>query len=159
MQPSHKLLEPNKIDFEELGFSSLDRVVISIGSNLGDPEANLKRSLDFLQSDVLKDIKYSVVLATEAIVPLGAIDSWRKPFLNMVVSGQTNLSAEELLIKLKGIETKMGRPAQYEKWAPRIIDLDILLFYDQRIDTSTLTVPHSELRNRGFLLYLLGLLK
>jgi 2-amino-4-hydroxy-6-hydroxymethyldihydropteridine diphosphokinase/dihydropteroate synthase len=76
----------------------------------------------------------------------------------MIIKGETDLSPQDLLISLKNIEFEMGRPKIYERWSPRIIDLDILLWDQQEINTPSLTIPHPELGNRPFLTHLLALM-
>ncbi|VDN00420.1 unnamed protein product, partial [Onchocerca ochengi] len=91
---------------------------------------------------------------TKAILPNGAPDEWNKPFLNMVVYGSCLVSPEELLKGFKQIEYDIGRTQVHEKWAPRVIDLDILLWDNLILNTPYLTIPHPELMNRPFLLHL-----
>ncbi len=76
----------------------------------------------------------------------------------MIVYGSCSSSPEELLKGLKQIECDIGRPQVYEKWAPRVIDLDILLWDDLTLDTPYLRIPHPELINRPFLLHLMAML-
>ncbi|CAD7002219.1 unnamed protein product [Ceratitis capitata] len=95
---------------------------------------------------------------TKAILPNGAPDEWNKPFLNMVVYGSCLVSPEELLKGLKQIEYDIGRTQVHEKWAPRVIDLDILLWDNLILNTPYLTIPHPELMNRPFLLHLMAML-
>lgn len=76
----------------------------------------------------------------------------------MVVYGSCSSSPEELLKGLKQIECDIGRLQVYEKWAPRVIDLDILLWDDLTLDTPYLKIPHPELINRPFLLHLMTML-
>ena len=98
-------------------------VYISLGSNLGNRINNLRTAAAFLMQSCLRNSTCSIVLETEAILPENAPIEWNKPFLNMIVSGETGLSPTELLAALKSIETEMGRPEIYELWSPRIIDL------------------------------------
>ena len=79
------------------------------------------------------------------------------PFLNMIVWGECDLSPEELLVKLKQIEHEIGRPLVYERWAPRVIDLDILFIDGVNLNNSKLQIPHPEIGNRPFLQHLLAL--
>ncbi|HMP31140.1 MAG TPA: 2-amino-4-hydroxy-6-hydroxymethyldihydropteridine diphosphokinase, partial [Saprospiraceae bacterium] len=72
-------------------------------------------------------------------------------FLNMVVEVSTDLSAFDLLTKIKRIEQSMGR-VKTEKWGPRRIDIDILTYGDQMIDHDNLKIPHAQLNNRNFVL-------
>jgi 2-amino-4-hydroxy-6-hydroxymethyldihydropteridine diphosphokinase/dihydropteroate synthase len=133
-------------------------VYISLGSNLGNRLNHLRGAFDLLQKRFLKHATYSMVLETSAVLPEGAPASWDKPFLNMVVKGETDLQPEALLRGLKEIEHALGRPKEYERWAPRLIDLDILLWEGVTRQTPELTIPHPELTNRPFLLHLLALM-
>lgn len=87
-----------------------------------------------------------------------AKSDWDKPYLNMIIRGYTDLTPDRLLDCLKEIERDMGRPTEYEKWSPRIIDLDILYFNNEIIDQPNLKVPHPEIPNRDFLTHLLTLM-
>ena len=134
-------------------------VYISLGSNLGNRINNLRTAAGFLMQRCLRNSTCSIVLETEAILPENAPIEWNKPFLNMIVSGETELSPGELLAALKSIETEMGRPEIYELWSPRIIDLDILLWDKLEINSPDLKIPHPELVNRPFLQHLLALMR
>ncbi|NUX01149.1 dihydropteroate synthase [Wolbachia endosymbiont of Madathamugadia hiepei] len=133
-------------------------VYISIGSNIGNRLSNLQKAAQLLKERYFKDLKSSIVLETKAILPNGAPTEWDKPFFNMVVYGNCSVSPKELLKGLKQIECDIGRPQIHEKWAPRIIDLDILLWDDLTLDTPYLKIPHPELLNRPFLLHLMAML-
>lgn len=133
-------------------------IYISLGSNLGNRIDNLWTAVHLMRQRCLQNIQCSIIIETEALLLPKAPSDWNKPFLNMVVSGQTDLTPEELLQALKKIEREMGRPQEYEKWAPRMIDLDILLYGDEEIKTKNLNIPHLEINNRGFLKHLLALM-
>ena len=126
-------------------------IYISLGSNLGNRINNLWLAVNLLTKCCLRDVSCSIVLETEAILPEGVSVTWNKPFLNMIISGKTNLSPKELLQALKVIEGYVGRTHIYEKWAPRIIDLDILLYGGLQINEPNLTIPHPELNNRNYI--------
>lgn len=134
-------------------------IIISLGSNLGNRFDNLRQAVNLIDQRCLRNIQYSIILETTAILPNYARTDWNKPFLNMIVGGETHLSPKELLNELKNIEREMGRPVEYEKWSPRIIDLDIVLYNDLVVDTIDLTIPHSEIKNRSFLKHLLSLMQ
>ena len=70
--------------------------------------------------------------------------------LNAICYGESNVGPQELLHKLKSIESELGRPLDYEKWSPRIIDLDIILFNNININEVDLTIPHPELKTGHF---------
>lgn len=132
-------------------------IYISIGSNVGNRLSHLQKAAELLKKRYLKDLKSSIILETKAILPNGAPPDWDKPFLNMVVYGSCSSSPEELLKGLKQIECDIGRSQTHEKWAPRVIDLDILLWDDLTLDTPDLKIPHPELMNRPFLLHLMAM--
>ncbi|AZU37338.1 folate biosynthesis protein [Wolbachia endosymbiont of Bemisia tabaci] len=132
-------------------------IYISIGSNIGNRLSHLQKATELLKKRYLKDLKSSIILETKAILPNGAPPDWNKPFLNMIVYGSCSSSPEELLKGLKQIECDIGRPQTHEKWAPRVIDLDILLWDDLTLDIPDLKIPHPELVNRPFLLHLMAM--
>ena len=119
-------------------------VYLSLGSNLGDRQQNLDRALELL-SDRLRVEKFSSIYETE---PLGDDDQPR--FLNMSCQARTRLAPKELLALAKGIESKMGRIGK--SGAPRFIDIDILLYGQQVIDTPELVIPHLKMTERAFVL-------
>ncbi|TVS87834.1 dihydropteroate synthase, partial [Wolbachia pipientis] len=133
-------------------------IYISVGSNIGNRFSHLQRAAQLLKERYFKDLKSSIILETKAILPDGAPSGWDKPFFNMIVYGSCSSSPEELLKGLKQIECDIGRLQVYEKWAPRVIDLDILLWDDLTLDTPYLRIPHPELINRPFLLHLMAML-
>ena len=122
-------------------------VYLSIGSNLGDKEANLNSAINLLMADELCRISgKSSFLVTD---PVGGVE--QEDFLNAALELKTLRSPEELLELIKQIEEKLKRVRTIH-WGPRTIDLDIL-FYDGKImKTADLTIPHPELKNRKFVL-------
>jgi len=121
-------------------------VYLGLGSNLGDRQANLDKALDLL-SQRLGEIKISSVYDTE---PIGNVNQPR--FLNMVCQAYTRLAPQELLALAKGIELKLGR-ALHKSNAPRPIDIDILFYGDQIVETPELVIPHPRLTERAFVLF------
>ena len=117
---------------------------LGLGSNLGDRQANLDRALALL-SQRLKVDKVSSIYDSE---PVGNIEQPR--FLNLVCQVTTNIEPAGLLALAKGIEAKMGRVGG--SGAPRTIDIDILFYGDQIIDTPKLVIPHPRLAKRAFVL-------
>ncbi len=120
-------------------------IYLALGSNLGDRLDNLRaavRSL-FPRAPVCR------VSSVYQTLPWGYLD--QPPFLNMVVEAQTSLSPRELLDFLQSIEVKMGREKTIQN-GPRLIDLDILFFENQRYEDESLCIPHPRLRGRGFVL-------
>ena len=120
-------------------------VYLGLGSNLGNRQDNLDRALDFL-SQRLQVEKVSSVYDTE---PVGNIDQPR--FLNLVCQVFTKLAPMELLTLAKAIESKLGRVSG-KRNAPRPIDIDILFYGDQVVETPELVIPHPRLTERAFVL-------
>ena len=117
---------------------------LGIGTNMGNREDNLDRALGLL-SQRMRMGKVSSIYDTE---PLGNINQPR--FLNMVCQVFTRLAPEGLLVLAKGIESKMGRFGKSGE--PRPIDIDILLYGDEVVDTPELVIPHPKMTGRAFVL-------
>ncbi len=117
---------------------------LGLGSNLGERRDNLERALDFL-SQRLRLERVSSIYDSE---PVGNIEQPR--FLNLACQTNTTLSPLGLLALAKGIEAKMGRTGG--SGAPRQIDIDILFYGDQVIQTPELVIPHPRLTERAFVL-------
>jgi 2-amino-4-hydroxy-6-hydroxymethyldihydropteridine diphosphokinase len=122
-----------------------DVAYIALGSNLGRREvflAEARTAIAALQNT-------SVLAETEVIetVPIGPVA--QGPYLNQMIAVQTELSPRQLLSGLQEIERNAGR-TRSERWGPRTLDLDIVLFENQSADEPGLTVPHPELPNRSF---------
>jgi 2-amino-4-hydroxy-6-hydroxymethyldihydropteridine diphosphokinase len=121
---------------------------IALGSNLGNREQTLRTALARLESiDQIRVTKISKFLENPAIG--GPVDS--PPFLNAAAEIETELDAHSLLDELLKVEQSLGRHRR-EKWGPRTIDLDLLLYGDQIIHTEGLIVPHSLMHQRKFVL-------
>ena len=118
---------------------------LSLGSNLGDRRENLDKALDYL-SQRTRLVKVSSVYDTEAV---GNAEQPR--FLNLVCQIATRLAPAELLMLAKGIERKLGRqPGKVN--APRPIDVDILFYGNEVVNSPELAIPHSRLTERAFVL-------
>ncbi len=123
------------------------RVHVSLGSNLGDRESNLRRALKALEADAgVAIIAVSHYYETK---PVGMAE--QPDFLNLAAEIETELAPLELLNAVKEIEARLGR-APSEHWGPRVIDIDIILWGQQMVTTEPLTVPHKEFRKRAFVL-------
>jgi len=120
-------------------------VYLGLGSNMGNRQDNLNRALDFL-SQRLRVEKISSVYDTE---PIGNVQQPR--FLNLVCQVSTRLAPMGLLTLAKGIELKLGRTSGKSN-APRPIDIDILFYGDQTIETPELIIPHPRVAERAFVL-------
>ena len=122
-----------------------DVAYVALGSNLGRREvflAQARRSISELPETRL--IAESVV---EETAPIGPVQ--QGPFLNQMIAIETELSPQELLRELMRIEKEAGR-VRDQRWGPRTLDLDIVLFEKQTVSDPHLTVPHRELSNRPF---------
>lgn len=125
-------------------------VALALGSNLGNSLQNLRAALKQL-SLRYKVTKLSSIYESDALTPENAPDDWNKKFLNAValVEVPEALRPEELLKSVKDIEQSMGRSSK-ERWAPRIIDIDILYWSDVNYKSETLNIPHQRLLERPF---------
>jgi len=124
------------------------RVYIGIGSNLENPVAQVLEAVEELE--MIPD----TILAERSTLysgkPMGPED--QPDYVNAVVAMDTLLSADELHKALISIEDLQGRTRGGDKWGPRIIDLDLLLYGNSTIDTPTLTVPHPGMHERDFVI-------
>jgi 2-amino-4-hydroxy-6-hydroxymethyldihydropteridine diphosphokinase len=124
------------------------RVAIALGSNLGDRHAHLHQAIaDLLSSATLTDLSVSSFIET---LPVG-VPGTQPPFINGALVGTTTLDARPLLEYLLTLERKLGRTRPYDR-APRTMDLDLILYGEQRINETGLIVPHPRFRERRFVL-------
>jgi 2-amino-4-hydroxy-6-hydroxymethyldihydropteridine diphosphokinase len=121
-------------------------VYLSLGSNVGNREANLRAAIAAFPPAGVRVTQVSSIYETQPVDYLE--QAW---FLNSVVEGQTQVPALELLRGLRGIETRMGSKKEFPK-GPRLVDIDILLYGDETIDTPELQVPHPRMTQRRFVL-------
>ena len=122
---------------------------IGLGSNLGDREATLREALQRLGG--LDGIDVAAVSSFRETDPVGRLDQPR--FLNAAAALETKLSPRELLGCLLEVERALGRDrTKEERWGPRTIDLDLLLYGDETIAEPGLEVPHPRLAERAFVL-------
>jgi 2-amino-4-hydroxy-6-hydroxymethyldihydropteridine diphosphokinase len=126
----------------------MTRAYIALGSNLRDPLEQVQRALLALES-----LPATTLIATSSFYrtpPYGPQD--QPDFLNAVVAIDTQLTALELLTHTQRIELEQGRERKDERWGPRTLDLDILLYGHQHHSTPRLTLPHYDMHNRAFML-------
>jgi 2-amino-4-hydroxy-6-hydroxymethyldihydropteridine diphosphokinase len=121
-------------------------VYFSLGSNVGDQEANLRTAIAALEDAGVRVTRVSSFYETEPVDFLE--QAW---FLNCAVEGETDVPALELMRTLRGIELRMGSK-KLEVKGPRLIDMDILLYGSETIDTPELQVPHPRMHLRRFVL-------
>jgi 2-amino-4-hydroxy-6-hydroxymethyldihydropteridine diphosphokinase len=120
----------------------MTRAYVGLGSNLGDREATIRAAVAALPG-------VAAVSSLQETEPVGVTDQPR--FLNGVAALDTDLTARELLEALLAVERDLGRERR-ERWGPRTIDLDLLLFGSEAVDEPGLTVPHPRLHERRFAL-------
>ncbi len=124
---------------------SLQSVYLSLGSNLGDREANLENAVGRLSEHVIHMVASSLYESE----PVGVTE--QPHFLNLVIGGETDLAPRSMLDFVKSIERDVGRRRTF-RWGPRIVDIDILILGDEVVREEDLLIPHQELANRAFVL-------
>ena len=121
------------------------KVVIALGSNLGDRKATLDGAVDTLKQ-IITVTKVSTYIETD---PVGGPE--QPDYLNAVLIGESELEPTDLLMKMQAIELAAGRE-RLERWGARTLDLDLILAGDLEIDTEFLTLPHPRAHERRFVL-------
>jgi 2-amino-4-hydroxy-6-hydroxymethyldihydropteridine diphosphokinase len=118
---------------------------LGLGSNIGDPQANVEEAIRRLENvgKVLKKSKFYVT------APWGVLD--QPDFVNAVIQIDTEYTPRTLLEKIQAIEQDMGRVATF-KWGPRLIDIDILTYADVTVQEPDLTIPHPFMTERSFVM-------
>jgi len=124
----------------------MQKVYLSLGSNVGDREVNLRTAIAELLGVGVQVTKESSIYETEPV------DFLEQPwFLNCVVEGETEIEAVALLCELREIERRMGSKKLVAR-GPRLIDIDILVYGRETVDTPELQVPHPRMHLRRFVL-------
>lgn len=122
---------------------------IGIGSNLEDPKAQVLRAGEALKAlPATRLVRISPLYRSKPFGPVSQPD-----FVNAVAGVLTQLEPRALLEALHAIERAFGRPAQRQRWGPRIIDLDLLVYGRERRDEPDLSLPHPGIVERNFVLY------
>ena len=125
----------------------MTRAFVGIGANLGQPLAQLRNAAAQLQnSPGIDRVECSSIFRSAPLGPPGQED-----YLNAVLGVDTGLDALALLHLLQDLEARAGR-RRGERWGPRTLDLDLLLFGDTHMSSLTLTLPHPRLGERNFVL-------
>ena len=120
---------------------------IGIGSNQGKKKENYLEALDRISK--IPKTRITKASSSYESEPLGNSKEW---YVNAVIEVDTELGPEVLLTKCKNIERAMGRKKVRKRWGARIIDLDILLYNNLKLDRRGCTIPHPEMQNRKFVL-------
>ena len=123
----------------------MQKIYLALGSNIGDPAANLLAAIEAIKPEVITT-KCSSIYETP---PWGFHD--QPQFLNQVVEAETALPPAELLDHLKRTEKLLGREKTFKN-GPRIIDLDIIFYNEEVINTPPLVIPHPHMAERAFVL-------
>ncbi len=122
-------------------------VYLSIGTNIGERYENLQQAVALLrEKENIEVVRVSSVYETAAV---GYTD--QADFLNIAVHLKTDASSTEMLKICQSIEQELGRVREF-RWGPRIIDLDILLYNQETIESENLLVPHPRMYERAFVL-------
>ena len=120
---------------------------IGLGSNLEEPALQLDEACRRLS--LIAGLEITRVSSYYLTEPVGVLDQpW---YINAAASLRTRLSPEDLLAALLQVENDMGR-VRKQRWGPRLVDLDLLLYNNKLINTRHLQVPHPEMATRGFVL-------
>jgi 2-amino-4-hydroxy-6-hydroxymethyldihydropteridine diphosphokinase len=122
---------------------------IGLGANLHQPQQQLQQAVVALAA--LEHCELLKVSSLYSSKPMGPQD--QPDYINAVAALATSLTAEQLLDQLQKIELEQGRQRKSERWGPRTLDLDILLFGDHIMNTERLIVPHYGMKVREFVLY------
>ncbi len=123
------------------------KAFLSLGSNLGERENNLKKAVEEIDKNI--DISITGISNIYETEPVGYVEQGR--FLNMVVAVETSLVPIKLLKELQQVEKKLKRTREIH-WGPRTIDIDILTFEDLEINLPDLVIPHPRMFERAFVL-------
>jgi 2-amino-4-hydroxy-6-hydroxymethyldihydropteridine diphosphokinase len=124
----------------------MNKAYLLTGGNMGDPEINLGRAREAIAKEC------GHIMAASSLYRTAAWGKTDQPaFLNQALMIETKYDPQTLLKKLLAIEKKNGRVRE-EKYGPRTLDIDILLYADRIINESSLSIPHPELQNRRFAL-------
>lgn len=125
----------------------MNTAYLSLGSNIGDRLDMLQEAVRIVMNH--EDLHISRISSVYETAPVGFTD--QASFLNMVVEVQSNLSAVKILSICLETEQVLGRIREF-RWGPRCIDLDILLYNDENMESENLIIPHPRMHERGFVL-------
>ncbi len=128
-----------------------DFVYFSLGSNLDNKINNILETIEKFKKYNIKIIEISPVYETPALLLKNSPSDWNRTFQNCVLKADTNIESTELLKICKKIELELGRDFS-KKWGPRPIDIDIIFYKNQNINSENLQIPHKEIYNRNFVL-------
>jgi 2-amino-4-hydroxy-6-hydroxymethyldihydropteridine diphosphokinase len=127
----------------------LNTVYIGLGANLDNPKEQLERAFEALSE--LTDCQLEQTSSFYQSIPMGPQD--QDDYINAVAKLTTSLSSHALLDCSQRIELEQGRVRKSERWGPRTLDLDLLLYNNDMINTDRLVVPHYGMKQRNFVLF------
>ena len=140
-----------KIIFKKYLMNNENFVYLAIGTNLGDKKQNILTAIKKLQEHNIQTIEISPLYETPALMLTNSPSDWNIPYYDCVIKVDTNIEPLQLLDICKIIEKEMGRDFS-ARWSPRPIDIDIIFYKNQHINTEKLTIPHKEFIKRSFVL-------
>ena len=121
------------------------KAVIALGSNLGNRELNIDSAI----AELVKIVEITHLSTNHETDPVGGPE--QPKYLNAIAIAETELEPEDLLIAMLEIENKLGRKREIH-WGPRTLDLDLIVFGDEVIDSEILVLPHPRAHERRFVL-------
>jgi 2-amino-4-hydroxy-6-hydroxymethyldihydropteridine diphosphokinase len=124
-------------------------VYIGVGSNVDDPSAQVRLAMAKLAT--VAELRVVCVSPLYGSRPYGPIA--QPDFVNAVVGALTQLDARKLLAELQSLERSFGRPARHQKWGPRVIDLDLLIYGRECSRGGSVDLPHPGIAERNFVLF------
>ena len=124
---------------------------IGLGSNMNEPRTQVLNAVEKLRSLPGGTTRVVAVSKLYGSKPFGPVK--QSDFVNAVVGVLTQLESPALLQEMHAIERALGRPEKYERWGPRIIDLDLLVFGREQRTDPALTIPHPGIVERNWVLY------
>jgi len=125
----------------------MHKVYISLGSNMGDKQSHISQAVNLLNAHV--SVSRVRVSSFYASAPIGYLE--QDDFINAVAEITTTLRSKHVLLLCQSIEQQLHRE-RIKRWGPRTIDLDVLLYDDQKISKPELEVPHPRMHERAFAL-------
>jgi len=129
----------------------MNQVILLTGGNLGNRLSNLQKAKELIESSVGNITLESPVVASEA----WGFES-ENVFLNQILCINTSLTPYQLLSAIQKIEVSLGRVRKMKRWISRLIDIDILFFNNELIESKNLTIPHQHIQDRRFTLFALN---
>ena len=127
-------------------------IYLGLGSNQGARRESLAKAIEQLKHNGFSCQEISPLVESPALLKADAKPEWNRPYLNLVVGGKTQLKPHELLKLAKKVEVALGRDLAAARWSPRPIDIDILLWDDEKIDSKDLVIPHPQMYKRAFVI-------